>query len=217
MNWKDTRGFLLLNGMAPRDRRAILMGLAVLLPAVVYVLGVKPFRAALEDVRDRAAAERQLLAREMALLSAGPELPGALRRAEAEAAEFEGRMVRAPSRVVAEAELSDSLESTAFRCRVLLEEIRGGELGRGEEPPPGLSVVRLHLRGESDLQGVLTFLDEIEKSRLFLRVRGMALEPEVSRPDSDDEEDNNREPVPTGVVEFQLIVDGFARLEEYGS
>jgi hypothetical protein len=218
MSLKDTRGFLMLNGLALRDRRAILLGLGLLLPAAVWVLGVKPYRAALEDVRDRVVVEKGLLARELALLETAPMLPEKIRRAEAEAAVFEDRLVRAASGVLAEGELTDFLEESAFRSRVLLEEIRGGELGRGEEPPPGLSVVRLHLRGESDLEGVLTFLDEIEKSRLLLRVRGLALEPKVSRPASNDESNNdNREAVPTGVVGFQLIVDGFARVEEYGS
>jgi len=218
MSLKDTRGFLLMNGLAARDRRAILLGVGILLPAVAHVLGVRPYRNSLEGVRDRVMAEQEVLSRELALLEAAQTLPEELQRAEAEAAVFEDRMVRAVSGVLAEAELSDYLEESAFRSRVLLEEIRGGELGRGEEPPAGLSVVRLHLRGESDLEGVLTFLDEIEKSVLFLRVRGLALEPEVSRPSSDDEIDNNNvEPLPTGVVGFQLIVDGFARVEEHGS
>jgi hypothetical protein len=216
MRLNDVRGFLLLGGMAQRDRRAILLGLGILLPAVAYVLGVKPYRVALEGVRDRVTAERELLTREVALLAAGPTLPEELQQAGAEAAVFEDRMVRAASGELAEGDLIDFLEGSAFRSRVLLEEIRGGELGRGEEPPPGLSVVRLHLRGESDLEGVLTFLDEIEKSRLFLRVRGLALEPEVSRPNSDNNE-NSMNPTPTGVVGFQLIVDGFARVEEHGS
>jgi len=218
MRLKDTRGFLLLSGLALRDRRAILLGLGLLLPAAVWILGVKPYRAALENVRDRVVVEKGLLVRELALLETAPTLPEKIRRAEAEAAVFEDRLVRAASGVLAEGELTDFLEESAFRSRVLLEEIRGGELGRGEEPPPGLSVVRLHLRGESDLEGVLTFLDEIEKGRLLLRVRGLALEPEVSRPASADESNtNNTEAVPTGVVGFQLIVDGFARVEEYGS
>ena len=78
---------------------------------------------------------------------------------------------------------------------------------------PGLSVVRLHLRGESDLEGVLTFLDQLEKSDLLLRIRGLALEPEVSRSGSDEEGQGSGDPVPTGVVGFQMIVDGFARGE----
>jgi hypothetical protein len=218
MSLTDRRGFLLLNGLAPRDRRAILVGLGILFPVVVYVMGVKPYRAALDGVRDRVAVETELLARELALLEAAATLPEELHRAEAEAAVYEDRMVRAASGVLAEAELTDLLEGAATRSRVLLEEIRGGELARGEDPPPGLSVVRLNLRGESDLEGILTFLDEIERSRLFLRVRGLALEPEVSRPTSNGSENNvNTAPVPTGVVTFQLIVDGFARVEEYGS
>jgi hypothetical protein len=217
MRIQDTRGFLLLNGLAPRDRRAILVGLAILLPAVVYVLGVKPYLAALSDIRDRVAVEQRALAGELDLLENAETLPDEIQRARAEADLYEGRLVKAPSQVLAEAALSAFLESSASRNRVLLEEIRGGELGRDEEPPPGLSLVRLHLRGESDLEGVLTFLDEIEKSQLLLRVRGLALEPEVARPESENDEESNREPVPHGVVEFQLIVDGFARVEEYGS
>lgn len=217
MSFQDTRGFLLLNGLAPRDRRAILIGVTILFPAIVYVFGVKPYLAALSDVRDRVAIEQVALAGELDLLEAAGALPDEIQRASAEANRYENRLVRAPSQVLAEAALSAFLESSASRTRVLLEEIRGGELGGDEGPPPGISLIRLHLRGESDLEGVMNFLDEIERSQLLLRVRGLALEPEVARPESENDEEDNREPVPTGVVEFQLIVDGFARVEEYGS
>ena len=216
MNLLNRRGFLLLNGLAPRDRRALLIGLGILLPVGAYVLGVKPYRAALEDVRDRVQAERELLARELELLEAGPGMPERMREVQAEAEVHEERLVRAASGVLAEAALTGLLEASALQSRVLLEEIRGGELGRGESPPPGLAVVRLHLRGESDLEGVMNFLDRLEKSPLLLRIRGLALEPETARAESDD--DGERGPsLPTGVVEFQMIVDGFARVEEYGS
>ena len=215
MNLRDTKGFLLLSGLTSRDRRAILVGLTILLPALVYVFGVRPYRTALGHLQDRIVVERELLQRELALLESAPSFPGLLDRAEAEAILHEDRLVLAPSGVLAEAVLTGFLESAAARSRVLLEEIRGGELGRGEEPPAGLSVVRLHLRGESDLEGVLTFLDEVEEARLLLRVRGLALEPDLSRPESEnDGNGRNREPVPTGVVGFQLILDGFARVEE---
>jgi hypothetical protein len=206
-------GFLLLSGLSPRDRRAILLGLAAVVPALAYAFGVRPYARALGDVRDRVAAEGELLARELALLESAPGLPEATRRAEEAASRAEDRILRAPSPILAEETLTDFLEHSAVGSRVLLEEIRGGELARGEEPPPGLGIVRLHLRGESDLQGILTFLNEIEKSRLLLRVRGLALEPEVARPESGDAEEGPREAVPTGVVTFQLIIDGFARPE----
>jgi hypothetical protein len=218
MRVSDERGFLFLSRLAPRDRRAILLGLVVMLPAVIYFLGLKPYRAALEGIKDRVAAEREALERELDFLNSADSLSRELERAAARAGEHEGSLVQAVSGVLAEAELTDFLESAAFSSRVLLEEIRGGELGREEEPPAGLAVIRLHLRGESDLEGVLNFLDAIEKSRLLLRIRGLALEPEVSRSAPEDGQANqDREPIPTGVVDFQLIVDGFARVEEFGS
>ncbi|MGW8268401.1 MAG: hypothetical protein ACWGSQ_18685 [Longimicrobiales bacterium] len=209
-----TGGFLRLGGLSPRDRRAVLLGLVAIVPAMAYVLGVRPYRQALAEVHDRAAAEQELLDREMALLGSATSLPEAIRRAEEAAVQAERRMLQAPSTVLAEGELTDFLERSAVRNRVLLEEIRGGELPRGEEPPPGLGIIRLHLRGESDLQGVLSFLNEIETSQLLLRVRGLALEPEVARPEASGEGESPREAVPTGVVTFQLILDGFARPEE---
>lgn len=212
MNLGGYRGFLPWRSLNPRDRRAILLGLVAVIPALAYVLVVRPYRSALADVRDRAAAEQELLERELALLASAPGIPEAIRKAEEAAVRAEDRMLRAPGPVLAEEELTDFLEDSAFRSRVLLEEIRGGELARGEEPPPGLGIVRLHLRGESDLQGILSFLNEIETTRLLLRVRGLALDPEVARPESPEEE-GPREAVPTGVVTFQLIIDGYSRPE----
>jgi hypothetical protein len=124
-------------------------------------------------------------------------------------------MLRASSGVLAEGELTRFLEEAALESRVLLEQIRSGDMGRGEEPPPGLSLVRLHLSGESDLEGIMAFLAAMERSQLLLRVRGLALEPETARPGGDGEE-GARPAVPTGVVKFQVIVDGFARLDEEG-
>jgi hypothetical protein len=213
----DSRGFLILSGLSRRDRRAVLFGAAVLVPAALYVLGVKPYLGALDEVRTRTAAEQDLLTREMELMGRASALPGQIQEAQASAAIFEERIVRAASGELAEGEITEFLETSAVRSRVLLEEIRGGEFGRGEEPPPGLAVIRLHLRGESDLEGILTFLDELENSPLLLRVRGLALEPEMARPESDNEEGTRGPAVPTGVVGLQLIVDGFARVEEFGS
>jgi len=184
-----------------------------MVPALGYALAVRPYRGALADLQDRIAAEREILSRELALLESAPDLPEAIREAEAAALGAEARMLQAPSALLAEDELTDFLEASAVESRVLLEEIRSGELERGEEPPEGLSIVRLHVRGESDLQGVLGFLDRIEKSRLLLRVRGLALEPEVARPGPGEGNQGSRAAVPTGVLTFQVIVDGFTRPE----
>jgi hypothetical protein len=203
-------GLSFFRNLAPRDRRALLLGLAAAVPILGYVFLVRPYRGAMADVRERVAVERDLLSRELALLAAAPGLPDSMDRAREETREMEGRLLQAPSLVLAEAELTDFLESTALRNRVLLEEIRTGELARGEASPPGLQVVRLHLRGESDLEGVLDFLADMEESRLILRVRGLALDPVVARSGGGEEEGPVRGSFPTGVLTVQLIVDGFS-------
>ncbi len=203
-------GISFFRNLAPRDRRALLLGLAAAVPILGYVFLVRPYRGAMADVRERVAVERDLLSRELALLAAAPGLPDSMDRAREETREMEGRLLQAPSLVLAEAELTDFLESTALKNRVLLEEIRSGELARGEAPPPGLQVVRLHLRGESDLEGVLDFLADMEESRLILRIRGLALDPVVARSGGGEDEVPVRGSVPTGVLTVQLIVDGFS-------
>ena len=72
------------------------------------------------------------------------------------------------------------------------------------------------MTGESDLEGVLTFIDRIEGHQYFMRLRGFALEPQMTQPQQrrrGGNDNNDRSPPrPTGVVEFQLIVEGYARL-----
>lgn len=200
----------MFRNLAPRDRRALFLGLAATVPILGYAFLVRPYRGAMADVRERVVVERDLLSRELSLLATAPGLPDSMDRAREETREMEARLLQAPSLVLAEAELTDFVESTALRNQVLLEEIRSGELARGEEPPPGLQVVRLHVRGESDLEGILDFLAELEESRLILRIRGLALDPVVARSGGGENEGPAQGSVPTGVVTVQLIVDGFS-------
>lgn len=205
----DRYGLSFLRQLAPRDRRALLLGAGVMIPALSYALVVRPLRSTLADVQARIEAERSLLSRERTLLAKAPRFPIAIEEAEESARRFEERLLHASSTVLAEAELTEFLEEAAVRNRVLLEEIRSGALARGEEPPAGLEVIRLHLTGESDLEGVLEFLDELEKARLVLRIRGLALDPVIERAGAGRGDSEVREPVPTGVLDFRLEVDGF--------
>jgi hypothetical protein len=60
------------------------------------------------------------------------------------------------------------------------------------------------------MEGVLSFLDELERSPLLLRLRGLALEPQTARAEGDGQEGRALPALPTGVVRFQVIVDGFS-------
>jgi hypothetical protein len=196
---------VLLRRLAPGDRRAILLGLAVLVPALLFVTVVRPYRAALLEVRERTAQERSLLQREQALLAEGAALPGSAAAAERRAQRAAGRLVRAANVPLAEAEVTGFLESVAGLSNVLLQELRGIETRRGEPVGTGnLRPIRLSLRGESDLEGVLTFLHRIETSPLFMRVVELSLEPQY---EGSARTGDRRT---TGVLTFALIVEAFA-------
>jgi hypothetical protein len=196
---------LLLRGFAPRDRRAVMLGLAVLLPALLYTAALRPYRAALGELRERSAAERALLQREEALLAAGAGLPGRVDELRGRAHLASLRLVRAANVPLAEAEVTGFLEEIATLSRVLLQEMRGIEPRRGEVPAAGaLRPIRLALRGESDLEGVLTFLQRVESSPLLLRIAELSMEPRYEGGA------RGAERRPTGVVAFTLVVDAFA-------
>jgi hypothetical protein len=196
---------VLLRRLAPGDRRAILLGLAVLVPVLLFVTVVRPYRAALLELRERTAQERSLLQREQALLAEGAALPASAAAVERRAQRAAGRLVRAANVPLAEAEVTGFLESVAGLSNVLLQELRGIETRRGETVGTGkLRPIRLSLRGESDLEGVLTFLHRIETSPLFMRVVELSLEPQY---EGSARTGDRRT---TGVLTFALIVEAFA-------
>lgn len=170
---------LTLRNLAPRDRRAITLGAAVLLPALLWVGAIRPYRAALEDVRERTAAERALLERELALLQADAT-PALMSDLHARAERASLRLVSAANVPLAEAEVTVFLQELAQLSRVLLQELRGVEprRGGGAEASTTLRPIRLAVRGESDMEGVMTFLQRIESSPLLLRVTELSIEPQ---------------------------------------
>jgi len=200
-----------LDRLTERDRSALMIGALLVGPALAWVAGVRPYRAALSETKDLVAAERGLLVRERALIESAPTLLHQLDKARTKAERAERRLVTAANPALAEAELTDYLEATAASSRVLLEEIRSVQPERGQEPPAGLEPLRLAVRGESDLEGVLTFLEAVETSPLLLRIEGLSVEPVMERPERRGDDDDAPPPParPTGVVDFTIVLQAF--------
>ncbi|MGH7503326.1 MAG: hypothetical protein ACREL7_16490 [Longimicrobiales bacterium] len=198
--------------LSARDRRALRFGLAVVVPALFWVFMAKPYINALADVRDRLSAERGLLAREEELLAAAPSLPDEIIAAEVEAVRANDRLVVAANPPLAEARITEWLEQIAGLSRVLLLEMSAEDVAREEIEPGALEPIRLIVNGESDLEGVMTFLLRVEESPLLLRVRELLVEPQVERPRSSRRRDDDEpvEPGLTGVVRFTLVVEAYA-------
>lgn len=207
------RGRLGFDRLSERDRRAVRLGLLVLVPALFWVGAVRPWRAAWTETQDRLQAERALLARELALLDGTATPPGAADDVSTEADRVRRRLVEAPSAVLAEAQLTAELERLASGNRVLLEEIRSLEPPRSASRPESVRAIRVAVRGESDLDGVMAFLQQLEESPLLLRIAELSIQPVTERPGGNGRgrgQETAPAAVPTGVIDFAVIVEAYA-------
>jgi hypothetical protein len=187
--------------MSASDRRAITLGVLVLAPFILYFGIVRPYRASLSELRSRADSERALLAREEGLLAIGPTLPRLADAARERAQRGDMRLVRGANRALEEAELTSYLERTAALSRVLLQESRGIEPPRGTDTTGVVRPIRLAVRGESDLKGVLTYLQRLEASPLLLHIAELSMEPV---------QPNKTPDAQNGVVKFALVLEAYA-------
>lgn len=153
--------------MPSRDRRAILIGLAILVPSLAWVWGVRPARAALADMQDRIVSEREALAREKAAVAAATTQPARQRVADSAMKAAASRAFDGANDVAAGAALVTYVGEVAARTHVWLGSAttRPAPTGRGTTTPVtnGLRPLRVELRGESDFKGVLEFLDALER------------------------------------------------------
>jgi hypothetical protein len=186
-----------VRGLSPRDRRALVLGLLVLGPALAWIGVVRPWQRAVAATAENTAAEEALLQRERTLLREAPTLPDRLGAARAALARKEARLVRSANPALAEAEVVGVVEELARESRALFQEARSVALAVGEEPPPGLVPIRLNIRVESDFEGILDFLHALESDPLLIRVVGLSMQAGES-----------------GVMNFMAVIEAYAPREE---
>jgi hypothetical protein len=168
--------------MSSRDRRAVILGAVVLLPALLFIWGVRPYRAALADARDQLATERAALARERAAIETARQNPQLQHVADSAMRAMRPRLFEGKDDVMASAELASYLGEVAAEARVWLQDAST----RPSLPATdGVRTLRVDIRAESDLLGTLMFLQALERGEKLVRVDRL----DISRSArSDDEE-----------------------------
>jgi hypothetical protein len=163
--------------LSSRDRRALLIGAVIVVPLLAWAGVVRPYIRTLDDLRDRLAAEEALLVRERNVLRDAPNLPARLEAAGLDIAEVEACLISAANPALAEADITALLEVLARRNLVLLQEVRAITPPLAEEPPEGVLPIYLSVSGESDFEGVLDFLSEVEHHPLLMKIHSLSMEP----------------------------------------
>lgn len=159
--------------LGSRDRRALTIGAALLLPALLFVLVVQPYLRALSGVRDEVGRQRELLARELGLVAEARLYPEVLDSVEVGIRAESPRLFGGRDPLAATADLADYVGESAALSRILVErsETREPEAA-GEE----LVALRVELQAAGDLQGILTFLRRLERGDRLVRVERVAIE-----------------------------------------
>jgi len=152
--------------MNSKDRRALFLGLAVLVPALGYIWGLKPLRAWHADLRDQVTQQQLLLANERAAVSAAKKNPEAQRVADSAMRAMEPRLFEGSDPFVASAELVSHLTQIAQRANVSLTTAST----RPATSANGVRTLRVEIRAESDITGLLAFLESIENGEKLLKV-----------------------------------------------
>jgi type II secretory pathway component PulM len=152
--------------MNSRDRRALMLGLVILGPALAYIWGVKPLFASFNRTRDQIFEQRQLLAQEKAAVAAARQNPDLQRIADSAMRAMAPRLFEGRDDVQASAELASHLTDVAQRSDVLLQTAAT----RPTVLSTGIRSLRVEIRAESDIRGILEFLQTLEGSEKLLRV-----------------------------------------------
>lgn len=153
--------------LSRRDRRAILIGAVVLLPGLVLIWGVRPYQAAVSDLRDRLATERATLARERAAVATARQNPKLKQRADSAMRTMRPRLFEGKDDVMASAELASYVGDVAHRSRVWLQDAGTRAATPAAE---GVRTLRVEIRAESDLLGAMLFLQALEQGDKLVRV-----------------------------------------------
>jgi hypothetical protein len=168
--------------MKTRDRRAVILGVVVLLPGLLFIWGVRPYRAALADARDQLETERATLARERSAIETARRNPQLQRVADSAMRSMRPRLFEGRDDVMASAELASYLGEVANRTRVYLQDASTRPATTAAE---GVRTLRVEIRGESDLLGTLRFLQALERGDKLIRVDRL----DISRSPRSDEND----------------------------
>jgi hypothetical protein len=154
-------------GLSARERRTVIVGGLVAGAGLLYVWGVRPYRAALGDAREALSTETLALARERAAVASARENPRLMQMTDSAMRAARPRLFEGKDDVMASAELASYLGDVARRSRVWLQDAATRPAAAG---PDGTRALRVEIRAESDLMGTLLFLQALERGEKLVRV-----------------------------------------------
>ena len=161
-----------LSAMSDRDRRALLIGAALVVPALLFAAVIRPWWRADSQLREDIAAQRDLLSRERNLVAAG-DLKSVMREANATFVVATRRLYAAPEPVSATAALARDVRRALDDAGLETQRLEARESDVGAD---GLRQITVEINAEGDLGAVLSALSMLESNARLIRVRRLGLD-----------------------------------------
>lgn len=157
----------------PRDRKAMLLGAAVLVPALLWTFAAAPYLDALQSRRARLADERRLLRRELELLAQAKGFPAAFDQGARRVLAVAPRLTGGDDDAAAGAAVAGYVRRLA--------RMGGANVTRVDPAPVrdaggGITALPVAVTGEADLEGLMSFLQMLETGPKLVRVDELKIE-----------------------------------------
>jgi len=152
--------------LSSREQRMIRLAAMVLVPSLGYVYGVKPYISSLAAMRDRLVVEQTTLVREQALIAQAARNGSLKEDADLVVTKAAPLLFAGRDNVIASAELAAHVTRTARAARVNLQQAATRPTITTDA---GVRMLRIEVRGESDLQGIIDFLNALETGDKLIR------------------------------------------------
>jgi hypothetical protein len=188
-----------MRALTASERRTITIGLIAVVPSLLWIFGVRPYREALAEAREEVTTQRDLLARELALLEDAERYPMAYRSADSALLRVAPRLFDESDDVLATARLTSYVAGQALASRVLLQEAEARPAQRSRD---GVRRLQVQISAESDTEGMLRFLNALERGGKLIVVDKIALNRE--------ERSQMKGKPPVAVLSLTATVSGFA-------
>ena len=168
-----------LRSRTARERRTLIAGALLALLAVGYARIARPLVGHALAVRESLVRERDLEARESALLRGSVAHTQRLARAEQAMDQASERIFIASDTLAATAALARYARELARETGVAVQSTDASPAAAG---PGALTAVRIRLRVSGDLQGLLELVDAIGRGARIVRISALGITPEQSIP-----------------------------------
>lgn len=171
MNGERLAGLMPSLSIRPQDRRALLLGSAVLALMLGYTRVARPELAQMRAREAELTSQRDLLARESALLAVAPKLPEMHRTVERTLVAENSRLFAGDS-VGATAELTAYIADVGNEAGVRLTSVEA----RAPNAQRGVTRLLVDARGDGSWSKVLDFVTSLESSEQLVDVVSVRIE-----------------------------------------